>query len=863
VTHPYRTLDSGLSSDPKERLHGRSNRIALLLLAVSLSLPAASQSPDGIEIALIPGPGPGEITLDWSGGLPMFDVYRSTDASNVTAPGNLLGQTEGSGWSDDPPAANVMYYRVTGRSFVLHVDSSIVHAQVPTEVTVYTAGLSAPATLVRLIGPSEQEVLPAFTTDPAEPNVIRVVIDAGMEVGPWSVEVEAAGVPGQLADALQVVDNLVLSLDSVTPTTIQTTGRHELAVEADPASGFLQTPWVFLAPAVGGPAVPLGAETYLSESTMTAVTRAGLDEGLHDLIVINPDGSAGILPGALTVSADASPTITAVEPLTLGMFSPTLGTIRGTGFDVAGVSVDLICEDPGTGQLSWHPAPVIVVASETEVSVEFPSGLTADSVCVVELTNSADGASTRFSAVSVMHPAYALSYWRTATAMSEARRSPAVVACGRRPQNRRLYAIGGDDGTLSGAGSSFEWASIGEFGDVGTWRSAAVGLPSPRTAAGAVCVGRFIYLVGGHDGSTATDTVYRAEVLDPVAAPPIARTALGIGSLAGGFDGGLWYYAVSVLYPAGDPANPGGESLLGEPLALRLPGDPMLEVEIGWDPVPGASGYVVYRTLNPEEPDQLERLAAVGPRVTSYLDDGTGIPGGQPLPEGSLGNWHVVSGMTMNTPRAWHGVVAAPDPVDANAVYVYALAGRDAGSFSLGSYEYARIVSQPDGSHVTTPWITGIDTLGTARAEVTAWAVGHDLAPNVTAGTTNIYVAGGIEGGATVSRKVDSGPVLVGGQLAPWYSESQISPRCGAAPFVGAWSTLMIYGGRSGAANDSTEGAEISPTFPSLSNWNQLVEPTFEPRIYSGSAQDGVFLYFLGGVDNGGSTLATVERTSR
>jgi hypothetical protein len=86
---------------------------ALLVLSSSRGAPE-SLSPtapqDGVVLTLTPGPGPGEVTLTWSGGLAPYSVYRSTDKTGVVDDGNLLGTTNGQSWIDAPPAGPATYY---------------------------------------------------------------------------------------------------------------------------------------------------------------------------------------------------------------------------------------------------------------------------------------------------------------------------------------------------------------------------------------------------------------------------------------------------------------------------------------------------------------------------------------------------------------------------------------------------------------------------------------------------------------------------------------------------------------------------------------------------------------------------------
>jgi hypothetical protein len=59
-----------------------------------------------------PGPGSGELVLTWSGGQPVFEIFRGTDPSTLTDPGNMIGETTGREWTDTPPTADIFYYYI-------------------------------------------------------------------------------------------------------------------------------------------------------------------------------------------------------------------------------------------------------------------------------------------------------------------------------------------------------------------------------------------------------------------------------------------------------------------------------------------------------------------------------------------------------------------------------------------------------------------------------------------------------------------------------------------------------------------------------------------------------------------------------
>ena len=84
--------------------------LSVLVFATELR---ASQEVDGIMLTVNPGSNAGEVLLEWTGGQPIFDVYRSTDASAVILDANKLGETTVRFWVDMPPLAGLHYYEIT------------------------------------------------------------------------------------------------------------------------------------------------------------------------------------------------------------------------------------------------------------------------------------------------------------------------------------------------------------------------------------------------------------------------------------------------------------------------------------------------------------------------------------------------------------------------------------------------------------------------------------------------------------------------------------------------------------------------------------------------------------------------------
>ena len=135
-----------------------------------------------------------------------------------------------------------------------------------------------------------------------------------------------------------------------------------------------------------------------------------------------------------------------------------------------------------------------------------------------------------------------------------------------------------------------------------------------------------------HDGAGPVANAWRAHVLDPMDVPRF--DALSIDD-EGGLGGGTWTWRVAALYGPSDVANPGGESLPGDPVMVELP--PPTEAEGGglsvaltWTPVDRAVGYRVYRTPVADEPGTEEWVGDT--TGTTFVDTGRVPPvGGVPV----------------------------------------------------------------------------------------------------------------------------------------------------------------------------------------------------------------------------------------
>ncbi len=566
------------------------------------------------------------------------------------------------------------------------------------------AGVFDAITSVTLTDEAGTSVFPDWSWDPEDPAAVQILLPDSLHAGTWRVTADqGADCPGTPSATVEVLDADDLPLESVEPAqawAFAPTAIEVSLVDPLPTSAVGLQPgaraWLVDAAGLAAPVRVYAAEAR-SETLLSGIVPEGLDTGVYGLLVLNPDGTAGLLDDALEVVALEPPAIESVSPGTLeNRGSPPL-RIQGAGFRDPTVRLD--CRDGGTRTLLGSTR---ISASYGEVVVAPDVTAVAQAVCVVELEN-ADGAKTRFSAVSITNPAQNLFPWQTGPALNTARRAPAAVA-GRTSSVRRwLYAIGGDDGAASGALQSIEIAPVGVFGDLGEWRRQPRDLPEARSLAGIVRIEDFLYLVGGSDPVAATQSTLRAQILDPLSSPWFTEIGLEPGET--GLDPGTWSYRVAARFPPDDPSNPDGEGLAADLVVVTVPdtGDPWA-IHLSWAPVPGAVAYRLYRSPDTAAVPGLEEALLVEVATPSFTDTGASVdPGTPPLVEGDLGEWAEVAPLTL--PRRSPCVTTAADPFpDPNVVYIYAAGGAGAdGSPTTAS----RCCRSPSKARVARPWGAG------------------------------------------------------------------------------------------------------------------------------------------------------------
>ncbi len=757
---------------------------------------------------------------------------------------------------------------VTPGPAILFVDPPAIPSITTIQATVYATSVAPPIKAVS-IAPTGTMTYTSLTvaTNPAFPNRAIVTIPAGLAAGSYDMKLDdQSSCSASLPKALKIVATPTLTVTSVTPgfgSAAQDTG----VVIA--GTGFVSTPRAYLSPTSGaGQAFALSAVTFQSATSLSAVVPANKTPGTYDLIIVNPDGSFGRKASAFTITSAASPppVITGIAPSSFVTGTATAATITGSGFR-AGATLTVSCQDAMGGV---SPGGVGTVGTITATSIS--AMITGTGVlCIVQVKNQ-DGTFFDYSAIGVTNASGNLTGFTQATNMTTGRRALAAAAGRPTPVARFVYAIGGDNGTDNKPLATVEAAPTSLQGVLGTWFALPRSLPKALSFQGIGVIGRFLYLVGGFDGTAAVKDVYRAEILNPLFAPQVSDVDVRY-NLTVGLAPGIYTYRVAAVMGAADANNPGGETLASDFFPIQIPTltSGKLQVCIYPTTVAGAASYNIYRSPKANDSAGKELLLGNLPSTKvplCFLDDGTVTPAGAaPLPLGSTGVFRQI--VSLNTARAGAGVGVAQDPSNANVYYVYA-AGGNSGTLAaptpLGSVEYLPVTVSGGGA--TQTFTTWSNTTGTIKPRWALGALPATAAQNsvitVPADTYLFVASGSTSSVTTLDGTIEVARVPTGGNILSFASATMGAgmkrPGYGGALVN---NQMMCFGGfQGGSAATNSDSATLSSA-TQVGNFNALGGGVLKlPRALQGTAIESAFIYQLGGASAGVNTAQnTTEQT--
>ena len=777
--------------------------------------------------------------------------------------------------------------RGTAGPFVFFADPFVVFNGIDTSVTLFSTTIeqplpSMPVSISLNNTPTAAVENFAATIVPGHPNRAQFTIPNGQAPGVYDVILsDNTGCSAVLEAAFTVTDSTTLTLESVDPPFGATGSRTAITVTRSGGVDFMATPRLFLNPA-SGPAVAVELVTLTDADTLTAVVPSGVPVGTYQLIVINPDGSVGVLDDAFKVQTEAPPVIRDVTPQSMTS-NDTSADLTITGSDFRNPQVTLFCRTPQAATTTTVTATgesvTCVTASNCTLSATVDASvLSQGSICVVRVTNDPglDDSYGEFSAIGVTGPSLNLPNPVAGTQLTMGRRALVASAVKATRVARFVYAIGGDGGSSVAATpfDSVEAAFVDVFGNMQPFQADAEPMTAARSFAGGTAIGRYLYVFGGSDGANALETAERALVLIPEETPTVQDVDLLLGSA--GLDAGQWSYRVSAVFAANDPDNPNGESLASDTFIIRLPSvtDKKISVVLSWSrpldvlgaPLANISGYRIYRTSLANETAGRDEvlLAEVDGSTLAYTDDGTQTPMDTiaPRPLGSTGRWHALP--SLNVPRMGPAMAVALDPADTDPSdgvdhVLYALVGKN-DTTAQASYEYLPITMLPNGRQtIAAQWTVGADSFAVGRWECGAWTADPIVAP-VLDPDTWVYVGGGRLFNSTLTGAVEAARVTDGGELAIAADNAARdfnNDRSGYG-VAAANGQLFTFGGAGGAPSSGAAAAVITgaPTL-AMNAWNNEGISLTTARYLTGSTVQSAFIFLVGGANGTTATQST------
>jgi len=786
--------------------------------------------------------------------------------------------------------------RITEGPVPFFVDPPIVYNGITLQATAYLGNLfGGSVTRVQVSQGAQAPIDLDFAFDPATPGQLKIFIPQGIPVGLYDLTLfDDVNCPGTTAGLLNVTDLLTVNITELTPPFAWTDSVTPVIAFAEQGAGFVPTPRAYLTPSLGDECVQssacnadelcvngrcsltcestadcdaglacvsgacvaqaseLRATSIRSETELQGAVDQGFAPGLYDLVVVNPDGSVGLLNQAMKVNVDPPPAIKAVSPGSWEVNNNALPVqVIGTGFN--GASLTATCVTGGATDtfalnvISEQPEVLNITVDTTR--------LTATSICSIRVFN-ADESYDDFSPLTATNPSGNFVSFSVGPALPAGaeRRLPSVTYAEIPNGGPALFLMGGDNGVQ--ALSDMFTARIDSFGALGAWEPLDTTLPYGLTATQAVTLGRFIYILSGQqDGGGDTVDVLRAELLDPLYVPEVTEVDFEFDPAINGLDTGVYYYRISAVYPENDPNNPGGESLPSEPQPVFIPQIPNVGVRLilQWEGLPDAESYRVYRSPSPDLLLGQEELIAELPATElSFTDDGSlnTVANTGTLSQGILGNWAVAA--QLNVGRSSHAVVVAPDPDTADLHHIYAIGGL-IGGVATDSYEYISVdASAPRNHQLSAPSLVNA-ALTQSRSRLGALTGTPQVASYLSLGadpkSAVIYVLGG-EG----SKNVEVGEVLPGGLISPFQTTGNINnTKAGYATAI-ANNNLVIVGGHNGGASTKADkgvicGADCDPNVEEVSSWSSLGNVGVRSTVDPGYSSAKGFFYVVAGGD--------------
>ncbi len=631
---------------------------------------------------------------------------------------------------------------------------------------------------------------------------------------------------------------------------------------------------------------------YESSTSLTAVIPAlsnALPAGWYDVFVLNPPPQNQVykLLRGLRIQNNDPIQVASITPEFFLTNAVGTATVLGRNF-IAPVTATQSCiAQSGNGfvNIAITPSslPVTYMDNATlTLTIPTPtSTVPSYYFCNLQFVNG-DGATATLSGFTAGSSSYNPTAWvESAATFNTARYGHSLAGSKTSSSSRIVYAVGGSSATQAPL-SSVEYSTADATGTLNGWTTDRQAFPINVSYACAAALDQFVYVTGGNANSAAaTNNVYRAQILSPLAVPTVTNVDFSVDitkSQNTSFAPGFYAYQVSAVFDATYKRNPFGETLPSDTVTVNVPKIGFaIGITLSWNTVPNAVAYRIYRTPSANaNPSQIQFLANVLSGVTSYKDtDTTTSPSVTHKRPGELGQWHTVS--SMSSPRTRLGCTFAPLPsnstspsatVSTTRFFLYAAAGLNdavATPSALATMEFLTVdivapTSTTDSSDqiVASSWTTTASPLGTARFNLNMISGTRAEFATVNSGAVRMWVGGGclkptsLDSCSGASGYVDSETFTLSG------ASGDISSAVTVAGNGFTWGYCIAKGGNRfrivGGGTTQSQSCSSTLSAPVASDGtyqsnNDPTAPLVQCRRYSSCQRVGAFLINCAGFD--------------
>ena len=216
---------------------------------------------------------------------------------------------------------------------------------------------------------------------------------------------------GQSAQAGEALTRgMSIAIDEITPPfgwTQESTGVAVTAIDPAPANQvqFSATPRLYLNPVNPQPgdiATEFRSVLFNNALELNGIVDSGLPVGSYDVIVVNPDGSVGLLPAGFDVTQEPPPVVDTISPGSW-VTNETAYAIQIDGANFRMPTVEATCLDPN-GATDVATVSVTSSTSGTIQATVNTSTLDGLSTCVVRVTNTNDGTYVDYAPITITNP---------------------------------------------------------------------------------------------------------------------------------------------------------------------------------------------------------------------------------------------------------------------------------------------------------------------------------------------------------------------------------------------------------------------------------------------------------------------------